>query len=77
LSFLALLPCVWSVNVVPLVIARRALGPFASLIAQKYELAELNAAEPVSVTVLGPFVFAILNVPVTTCCVSRSVPPAS
>ena len=48
----------------------------ASLIVQKYELAAVNAAEPLKVTVLGPFVFAIVNVPVTRCCDVRAVPPA-
>jgi hypothetical protein len=41
---------------------------------QTYVLAEENAPAPLRVTVLGPFVFAIVNVPVTTCCVGRSVP---
>jgi hypothetical protein len=35
---------------------------------QLYELAELNAAEPLRVMVLGPFGFGIVKVPVTTCC---------
>jgi hypothetical protein len=41
---------------------------------QKYVLVEVYAAEPVRVTVLGPFVFGIVNVPVTTCCAPRAVP---
>jgi hypothetical protein len=39
-----------------------------SCVKQVYELAELNTAEPLRVMVLGPFVFGIVRVPVTTCC---------
>jgi hypothetical protein len=42
---------------------------------QTYELAEANAAAPLRVTVLGPFEFGIVNVPVTECCDVCSVPP--
>lgn len=42
---------------------------------QKYELVAVNTAEPLRVTVLGPFVFGMVNVPVTTCCEVRAVPP--
>jgi hypothetical protein len=63
-----------SVKAVPLVITSFAFGPVASLMVQTYVLAEENAPAPLRVTVLGPFVFAIVNVPVTTCCVGRSEP---
>ena len=60
---------------VPLVLTSLAAAVVVtSLMVQKYVLVEVNAAEPVKVTVLGPFVFAIVNVPVTKCCDVRSVP---
>lgn len=76
-SFFADAPTVASVKAVPLVVTSFAWAPavVASLRAQKYELAELNTAEPASVTVLGPFEFGIVNVPVTACCDAWSVPP--
>jgi 4-amino-4-deoxy-L-arabinose transferase-like glycosyltransferase len=73
-SFFAPFPTVWSVKAVPLVLmSLAALAVVASLTVQKYELVEVNAAEPLRVTVLGPFVFGIVNVPVTTCCDVRVV----
>src|SRR5580765_5258336 len=78
-SFCAAGPDVWRVNAVPLVFTSFAwaLAVVASLMAQKYELAEMNAAELLKVTVLGPFVFGIVNVPVTACCAAWTVPPVS
>ena len=69
-SFIAAGPTVWRVKVVPLVGTSIAWAPavVASLMAQKYELPELNADKPLKVTVLGPFVFGIVNLPVTACC---------
>jgi hypothetical protein len=73
-SFFAEFPEVWSVKVVPVFVTSVALGPLASLMLQTYELAEVNAAEPLRVTVLGPLVFGIVKLPATPCCVGRSVP---
>lgn len=69
-SFFAAAPAVWSVKVVPLVltILAWALAVVTSVIAQPYVPDEVNAAAPLSVTVLGPFVFGMTNVPVTACC---------
>jgi hypothetical protein len=65
------------VKAVPLVLTSLAAPVVvASLTLQKYELVEVNAAEPVKVTVLGPFEFGIVNVPVTRCCDVRAAPPA-
>ena len=69
-------PVVVSVKAVPLVFTSSA-GPLTvveSFTVQTYELAELNAAELLNVTVLGPCVFGIVNVPVTACCAVSSVP---
>jgi hypothetical protein len=59
-----------SVKAVPLV--RTSFTPLLllvkSCVKQVYELAELNAAKPLRVIVLGPFVFGMVEVPVTTCC---------
>ena len=67
-SFFAAAPDVWSVKVTPfsLTYFAWALAVVESAIVQTYELAEVNAAEPLSVTALGPFEFGIVNVPVTT-----------
>jgi hypothetical protein len=74
-SFFADFPTVWSVKAVPLVLTSlAALTVVASLIVQKYEPVEVNTAEPLKVTVLGPLVFGIVNVPVTTCCDVRAAP---
>ena len=73
-SFFADDPVVCSVKVEPLFVTSQALGPLASLTVQMYELDDVKTAEPVSVTVVGPFVFGIVNVPLTTCCDIRSVP---
>jgi len=69
-SFFAAAPEVWSVKVTPfnLTYFACALAVVESAIVQKYELTELNAAEPSRVTALGPFEFGIVNVPVTACC---------
>jgi len=70
LSFFAAAPIVVSVKAVPLVFTSFGLASVVveSLIVQTYALAEVNAAEPLRVTVLGPFVFGMVNVPVTACC---------
>jgi len=69
-SFFAAAPAVWSVKVTPfnLTIRACALAVVESSIVQTYEPAEVNPAEPFRVTALGPFVFGIVNEPVTTCC---------
>jgi hypothetical protein len=77
-SFFAAGPAVESVKAEPLVFTSLAwaLAVVPSLIVQTYVLVDVNTAEPAKVTVLGPFEFGIVNVPVTTCCDVCSVPAA-